>query len=301
MKIVPFDDSNWINDHPMGTILFKHLLKGDPDSPDNFMYILGRQEADFSMPRHRHNFDQIRLPLRGDMNIGRGLVLREGEVGYFAEGLAYGPQEDPLGKARPGERVQLVLQFGGSSTYGFMSIEQRRQAHDELAKTGKFVGPHYYRADGKVEWGLNTIWEHVFGSKLKYPRSRYRDVVIADPKYFNWLEVAGAKGVAHKFMGAFSERGVWIEMVRLRPGATWSSTDPRARRLLVALSGEGLAQGQAVRYLTALQVDAGETLDVTAASEMEFFLVGLPPIEAPAVESQHYELEELPAAEESTA
>ena len=49
MKIVPFVDRDWINDHPLGSILFKHLLKGEADSPDNFMYILGRQDGDFLM------------------------------------------------------------------------------------------------------------------------------------------------------------------------------------------------------------------------------------------------------------
>jgi len=295
MKIVPFDDTKWMNDHPTGSIFFQHMLKGDPNSPDNFMYILGRQDGDFSMPRHRHNFDQIRLPIRGDMNLGRGVVLREGEVGYFAEGLAYGPQEDPLGNAKPGERLQLVLQFGGASNYGFMSIEQRRKARDELAEIGKFVGPNYHRPDGKVEWGLNTIWEHVFGTRLKYPRSRYKDVVIADPAYFNWLRVAGAKGVERKPMGAFSERGAWIEMIKVQAGASWVSSDPHARRLLVVLSGDGEVDGQTVGYLSALQVDPGESLRLAATSQMEIFLIGLPPIEPPVAESDKYDLEELPA------
>jgi hypothetical protein len=297
MKIVPFDNGNWKKDHPTGNIAFQHMLKGDPAATDNFMYIAGRQDADFAMPRHRHNFDQIRLPIRGDMNIGRGITLREGEIGYFPEGLAYGPQEDPLGDAAPGERLQLVLQFGGASNYGFMSIEQRREAWAELSKVGKFVGPHYHRPDGSVEWGLNTVWEHVFGTKLKYPRSRYKAPIIADPRHFNWLRLAGASGVDHKYFGAFSERGVWTEMVRLRAGASWTSTDPRARRLLVALSGEGMAEGQAVGRLTAIQADPGETLHLSATSAMEVFLIGLPPIEEPAEELTEYDLEELPAEE----
>jgi len=295
MRIVPFDAGNWKKDHPTGAIAFQHLLKGDPQSPDNFMYILGRQDSDFSMPPHRHNFDQIRLPLRGAMNHGRGIVVGEGEVGYFPEGLAYGPQEDPLDGAQPGERLQLVLQFGGASHYGFMSIEQRREAWAELGKTGSFDGPFYVRPDGKREWGLNTVWQHVFGVKLKYPRSRYKSPIIANPKCFNWLRLAGAPGVEHKFMGAFSERGVWIEMIRLRPNAAWSSLDPRARRLFVVLSGNGQAAGQPVGYLTALQVEPGETFDLRAANdELTLFLIGLPPIETPAVESDEFDLQETP-------
>jgi hypothetical protein len=294
MKIVPFDDTNWKKDHPTGAIAFQHMLKGEPSARDNFMYILGRQDADFAMPRHRHNFDQIRLPIRGAMNLGRGLVLEEGQVGYFPEGLSYGPQDDPLGKAEPGERLQLVLQFGGASGYGFMSIEQRRTAWDELLEHGKFVGPYYHREDGKVQWGLNTIWEHVFGERLKYPRPRYRNMQIADPKRFNWLPVEGVQGVDHKHFGAFSERGVWMEMVRLAPGAAWSSVDERARRLLVVLSGEGAGGDSPVATLTAIQAEPGERLDLTATAPMEIFLVGLPPIVVPRETSDEYDLEVMP-------
>jgi hypothetical protein len=292
MKIVPFVDRDWINDHPLGSIVFKHLLRGEPESPDNFMYILGRQDGDFLMPRHRHNFDQIRLPIRGDMNIGRGMVLREGEVGYFAEGLAYGPQDDPLGSAKPGERVQLVLQFGGASSYGFMSIEQRREARDELAKVGRFEGNFYYGADGKKQWGLNAIWQHVFGSKLKYPRPRYKEVIIADPATFHWLPLRGARGVYRKFLGAFSERAVSIEMFKIARAASWSSSGS-VRRLIVVLSGSGTAAGEPLSYLTAIQADAAESLDIFASAEMELFVVGLPKVEIPEVASDRYEFEEL--------
>src|ERR1700733_14098142 len=117
MKIVHYSEDHWKKDHPTGNVAFQHLLKGNPESPDNFMYILGRQDGDFWMPRHRHNFEQIRLPITGAMNLGGGLIQAEGTVGYFAEGLAYGPQDDPLANAKPGERLQLVLQFGGASGY----------------------------------------------------------------------------------------------------------------------------------------------------------------------------------------
>jgi hypothetical protein len=301
MKIVPFDDTAWVKDHPLGTVSFQHLLKGEPDSPDNFMYILGRQDADFWMPRHRHNFEQIRLPIRGDMNIGRGTVLREGEVGYFPEGMSYGPQDDPLGDAAPGERVQLVLQFGGASGYGFMSIEQRRQAKEELSRTGRFDGNYYHRPDGKVQWGLNAIWEHVYGDRLKYPRSRYKDVIIAEPKRFNWLPVPGADQVHRKFLGSFSERGVWIEMIRLRPGAAWSSTEPRGRRLMVVLSGTGAVGETPVERLTAIQVESDETPHLTAETEIHVFVVGLPPVVIPPEESEEFDYVEMTDAERESA
>jgi hypothetical protein len=174
-----------------------------------------------------------------------------------------------------------------------MSIEQRRKARDELARVGRFEGPYYYRADGKKEWVLNAIWEHVFGSKLKYPRPRYKDVVIAAPAGFHWLPVRGARGVFRKFLGAFSERAVSVEMLKIASAAAWSSTDGVARRLMVVLSGSGTAAGEPLSYLTAIQADAGERLEISASTEMELFVVGLPRVEVPELEPDQYEFEEL--------
>ena len=298
MKIVHFDEDNWVKDHPSGTLLFQHLLKGEDGSPDNFMYVLAKQVDEWSMPRHRHNFDQIRLPLVGEnTTYGRGLVLREGQIGYFPEGLSYGPQESPMDGLEPGAPLGLTLQFGGSSGYGFMSIEQRRQARQELIDAGgSWDGPYYVRPNGTRQWGLTTIWEHVFGEPLRYSRPRYGFPVVADPKRFNWLPVEGAQhGVDHKYLGSFSERGVWVEIVRLQPGAHWSSADPKARRLLTVLSGDGAADGEQIGYLTAIQAEPGEKLELTGGSaSLELFLIGLPPVVLPPAESDQYDLEELP-------
>ena len=298
MNIVRADQMGWHKDHPTGEIEFKYLLTGDPLAPDNFMLILGRQIKDFFMPRHRHNFEQIRMPLHGSMNIGDGLVLRQGQIGYFPEGLPYGPQRDALGTARPGEPVQLVLQFGGSSGCGFMSMDQRKRAWSELSKVGKFVGPNYHHPDGKVEWALNVIWEHVFKSKLKYPKPRYEDVVIIEPSRFHWLPVAGSPGVQHRFMGSFSERAVWIETLRLERGATWSATRADARRLLYVLRGSGQVDGRDITAETAIQIDPGEVTTITASEPLELVLMGLPPIELPVEASAEYEIEEFQAQAE---
>jgi hypothetical protein len=45
--------------------------------------------------------------------------------------------------------------------------------------------------------------------------------------------------------------------------------------------------------LTALQVYPGEKLGIEASSTMELFLVGLPPIEQPVVESDQFAEEEM--------
>ncbi|MFF0630110.1 hypothetical protein [Streptomyces sp. NPDC004296] len=185
-----------------------------------------------------------------------------------------------------------------------MSIEQRRQAIRELTETGShFGGPFYIGPDSKRQWGLTTIWQHVFGESLKYPRPRYGFPIVADPECFNWLPVEAAEpGVEHKFLGAFSERGVWVEMLRLQAGTTWSSTDPKARRITTVLAGSGECDREQISYLSTIQADAGETLGLTAGPEpLELLLIGMAPIVLPATESDQYDLEEFPEEDREPA
>ena len=266
MKIVPFDPSAFHQDHPAGTVSFNYLLMGDePQSSENYRYILGRQDADFYMPRHRHTFEQVRLPIVGDMNLGEQGILRQGEIGYFPEGLHYGPQNDPLGEGKPGERLQLALLFGGASGLGC---------------PGRGRGPAARRADG----------ERRERRTIKFPRPRYNNVIILNPAHFNWLPVAGVAGVERKYFGSFTERAFWIEMIKVDAGAEWLSAGEGARRLIVALSGTATANGIEIGRLAAIEADAGEKLHVRATEEIVLHIVGLTPVPELSTRSDEFDL-----------
>jgi hypothetical protein len=270
MKIAPFDPAAFYQDHPAGTVSFNYLLMGqEPQSPEHYRYILGRQDADFYMPRHRHTFEQVRLPIVGDMNLGEQGILHQGEIGYFPEGLHYGPQEDPLGAAKPGERLQLALQFGGASGRGC---------------PGRGRGPAARRADG----------ERSERRTIKFPRPRYNNVIILNPAHYGWLPLPGATGVERKYFGSFTERAFWIEMIKVDAGAEWLSAVEGARRLIVALSGTATANGTKIGQLGAIEADAGEELRVRAAEETVFHIVGLPPVPMPSTRSDAFDLVESP-------
>ncbi|HYS37177.1 MAG TPA: hypothetical protein VEO01_16285 [Pseudonocardiaceae bacterium] len=265
MKIAPFDENAFHMDHPRGTVAFNYLLMGgEPESPENYRYILGRQEGDFNMPRHRHTFEQIRLPLVGDMNLGEQGILREGEIGYFPEGQTYGPQDDPLGDPK---QLQLVLQFGGASGLGMGG--------------GRGRGPASARPAGERQRERRDI---------KFPRPRYQSVLIMNPDRFNWLPVSGVDGVQRKFFGSFSERAFWIEQVRIDAGTQWTSTVDAGRRLIVALSGAATVDDTKIGLLAALQVEAGEELNVDVTEDMVLYIVGLPPVRLPAVASDQFDI-----------
>jgi hypothetical protein len=267
MRVAPFSETAFFPDHPRGAVCFNYLLMGDaPESAENYRYILGRQEADFYMPRHRHNFEQIRLPLVGDMNLSEQGTLHEGEIGYFPEGLIYGPQDDPLGDAKPGERLQLVLQFGGASGLG-MSL-------------GRCWG-----AASRCPPG-----EQRERRAIKFPRSRYNNVIILNPAHFNWLPLPGTAGVQRKYFGSFTERAFWIEMIKIDAGAEWVSTCEGARRLMVVLSGTGAVEDVEIGRLSVVQGDAGEKLHISAIEEMVLHVVGLPPVRVPSSSSDQFDV-----------
>jgi hypothetical protein len=205
------------------------------------------------------------------MNLGEQGVLHEGEIGYFPEGQTYGPQDDPLGDAKPGERLQLVLQFGGASRLGMSA--------------GR--GPASQRPEGEQPRERRAI---------KFPRPRYNNAIILNPTHFNWLPLPGVAGVERKYFGSFTERAFWIEMIKIDAGAEWLSTSEGARRLLVALSGTATVDGIEIGRLAAIQADAGEKLHVSATEEMVLYIVGLPPVQLPSTPSDQFEVIESDGA-----
>jgi hypothetical protein len=264
MKIEPYDETAFHMDHPRGTVSFNYLLMGgEPEKLENFRYILGRQEGDFTMPRHRHTFEQIRMPLVGDMNLGEQGILHEGEVGYFPEGQTYGPQDDPLGEPK---QLQLVLQFGGASGLGMGA------------------------GRGRGVRSARPAEERPQRRPVTFPRPRYQSVLIMNPTHFNWLPVAGADGVERKYLGSFTERGFWIEFIKIDAGAAWASTTDAGRRIMVALSGTADVDGTKIGKLAALQVEPGEKLLVSATDETVLYSVGLPPVQLPRVPSDQFDV-----------
>jgi hypothetical protein len=278
MKVVSSQQLEWKKDHPTGSLAFKYLLYGDDGAPDNFVLILARQDARFTTERHRHNFDQFRFPICGDMNVGKGIILPEGQLGYFTEGAAYGPQDDPLDKAAPGERLHLTLQFGGSTGYGYLGPDRLRACRDELRKHGEFQDVLYRRHDGKTLGGLDAVWQHALGRKLEYPKPRYSGPIIMDPNSFRWERVRNAPEVERKHLGTFTERRTWAEMVRVPSGARWMPAGDDARQLLFVLSGTGSASGERLDVHSSIQIDPSERVEITCDEAIEALVFGLPPI-----------------------
>jgi hypothetical protein len=234
--------------------------------------VLADEGADYYAPRHRHAWDQVRLCLEGSIPIGKDLRLDEGEVGYFPEGVPYGPQEGGP------NRKTLVLQVGGASGLGYLSARQLREARAALAAEGVFEGGVFRRARGEGKANLDAyeaIWRHVTGRPIDYPKPRYKAPVLMRPEAFPWRDDADAAGVRRRRLASFPERGLELEFLALDPGARLELGAAPARRLLFVRSGSGLCGGEAYEALTAIRVEPGETAILDAHEAGEIFAITL--------------------------
>ncbi|EXJ56171.1 hypothetical protein A1O7_09102 [Cladophialophora yegresii CBS 114405] len=251
--------------HRPGAPLFKFLLLGEENTPDNFLLMLARQERFYS-PRHHHNFEQFRYAYKGDITLGEGedWLLKEGEVAYFPEGAWYGPQND-------GDAVKevLVLQFGGPSGQGFLSFGQLKAIQDgmDAQGLGKFEGGKFVPASdpSKAIDGYEALWENKHSRKLEYPVARYKHPLLIDSQAFSWrkLDQEARGNVLVKPLGVFSDGCVSAQFLRAEKGGL-RLPEKQAIQLLFVRSGTAMVNGMEVREQSAAQLMVGEGAEIAA-------------------------------------
>lgn len=255
-----------------GLFRSQSLLHGEEGTLENFYLQLAHTYSDFHSPRHRHNFDQVRVQLRGDADFARDGVMRPGTVAYFPEGTYYGPQ------SIAGESATLVLQFGGASGSGYISEQRFQAAVDELKQHGSFDNGVYRRAEAvdgrKNQDAYEAVWEYVNGRRIAYASGEHDAPVFTDPAQIAWQDEPGAPGVRRKLLGRFSSRGVQLSVIGLQPGAQIRLA-PHA--IAFVLGGEGSAElGAWKAHATLRTGDQGAAVHATSASEL--LEIHIPPL-----------------------
>ncbi len=279
MKIVQGDQIEWVRglEHRGGTFHFRHLIDGEAGTIDNFSLSMGRNDKDFVSPRHRHNFDQFRFQLEGDLNFARDGKMTPGMVGYFPEGASYGPQTSEA------TAMTIVLQFGGASGGGYISRQESKRATSELKQLGTFDGGVYRRNEGvsgkRNLDGFQAIWEHVNKRPLQYPKPRYPQAIMMDSSHYDWVASANP-GVQEKLLGVFTERRTEARMIRLAAGASLRGD---GRSIYFVSSGSGRVANASLRQFTAVFLDHGEAAIFAANTETEMLHLGMPDLRALAV------------------
>lgn len=279
MKIVQAAEQKWLANqlrHRKGNILIKDLLEGEDGSPENYKFFLSKESADFYSPRHRHPWDQIRFCLDGSVPIGPRKTVDAGEIGYFPEGVHYGPQDGDY-------RFVAILQFGGASGQGILSADQVNRGFDELSGEGVFEDGVFRRKSDtgkRNQDGYAAVWAKITGHEMINPPPRYKEPVVMNPAHFAWRPVLGATGVAQREIGSFSERGMRIDFFRLDKSARRIVPATPHLRLLYVVKGTGNCGRHPYRRHTSMELAPGEVVRFTPKSTTELLSITIPSVMA---------------------
>lgn len=284
MNIVEFDrqplKTRGIN-HRQGSFKYVELGEGLPGSAQNFNLRWVLSEPDFFSPRHRHNFDQARVQLRGEFSFDDDGRMTVGTAGFFPEGTFYGPQTSRE------DTVQLVMQIGGASGNGYLSERERIAAVEALARRGQFRSGHYYPEgsgeSGKVD-GFQAAWEYARGQAMEYPAQRFARPLICNPSAMNWLVDDHREGIAHKTLWDFGSDTVGLRLLKLAPGATITLSGPIS--LFVLRGRAGLASAESpcanIDAQDVLHLERAELAQCSAHLSSEFIVFVHPVLKAGA-------------------
>jgi hypothetical protein len=257
---------------------FKTLLMGEDGSPDNYRAVLSRQSGPVDIPRHRHNFDQLRFNLEGDgQNYGPDRWIHPGELAYFPEGTPYGPE------VSSSNRFGITFQFGGASGSGFLGSSHTKTAMEEMKAFGVFEKGIFKRTGELAEGerrnqdAFEAIWEYVNKRKLEYPKPRYDDPILIRPANFTWHAQAGQPGYSIKRLGTFSERSTELSMLRVEAGKSGKIAARPGLQVVFIVSGAGTIDGHELRKHSGCEIAIGESPILKAGdSPIEALMLGLP-------------------------
>jgi len=223
-----------------GVLAQKHLLIGEDGSPSNFDLNVGRTGDGGWQRRVTDTLRPDSVRHQRTYPYGKDKILREGCVGYFPESVFYGPQDRPEGLET------MVLQFGGASGNGYLSVAQREAANDALKqKASSRTAPHLLRREGAASQPgrSEACFEHATGRKLAFAPPRYEDVIVMDPSAYAWIP-QGAEGVYVKWLGSFGERSAGIGFIRLDRNAIYGGGERPSVEILFQTKGRVAVSGQ---------------------------------------------------------
>ncbi len=242
----------------------------------NFRFSLDRVEDRFYSPRHRHNFDQFRYVLSGTINIGKGMVLAQGECGYFPEGTYYGAQD------QKGDGEALVLQFPGPQAAHYMLQPEYKEGAARLREGGAVFENGVCRrtdAQGREinQDGFEAVWESYTGKPVTYASPRYGEPVIIKPEGFRWLPDPVRPGLEVRRLGTFNEYRTALSQWRLSPGTVIPGGTLEAPEFRFVLKGEVTFGGKTLSARGAAYIPAGiETGVMESRAGAEILVISIP-------------------------
>ena len=275
MHIVETDKLTWdlIVPNTRGGDIYRKVIRmadgGDQVSYDVRIELFGEGESAYTSIRHRHDFEQLRFAVQGEMDLGF-TKLAEGEVGYFPANAYYGPQSCA-------DAIILIAQWGDR----LITKEDSDRAVAELSSVGQFTDGIYRSVDssGKPfnKDPLNAIWEQVFKRPYVPQHPRYKQPVVMSPESFGWSAQDGP--VRSRRLGTFSENLLAIEIVEWVEDGTFHNKvadhDERPT-LMFTTAGSFSVDESPFGPRTGLWADPGESIKLNATAGSALLMVRFP-------------------------
>jgi len=274
MRITDSTAMDWKSyHHPReGTLEVKTLARGTAGDI-NFNFTLTRYgsggDDPFETPRHRHTFEQFRMPIEGALNYGPDRDIPEGWVTYFPADASYGPQ-------KVDRCVVLLCQYGKE----YLTSAQYKTAYAELAAVGEFHDGVFTETDpatGKArnQDAVTAVFERALGHPLDHGRPRYPEPVLMDPAAFSWRPAPDDRGVELKRLGTFTENETSVSLVRWTADGTFGLEPDRAQ-LVVSLQPGVEIDGATYPALTGVTSNIGDEVALGGSPGTEALVVTLP-------------------------
>jgi hypothetical protein len=211
--------------------------------------------AEFFAPRHKHNFDQIRVCLSGTFTFGKGQSLNPGQLAFFPEGAEYGPEK------QEGDAHVLVLQLAGASGSGYISLDKLQWARKELAKVGEFKNGRYKDAGtGRALDAHEALSEFVTGKEMRYPEPRYPDPIVISPAAFDWRPSSQA-GVRSKQLAVLTEDRLSLALIEIDRGVHYSHRSI-GESVMFVMTGAGQVESNPYAEYDAFELLSGERTEI---------------------------------------
>jgi hypothetical protein len=286
--ITDFEGTAFAGRNPVGAIRtnsegLKSLLARDGHLRTLWFVYTETTDGEHYSPRHRHNFDQVRIGLAGVSHYGKH-VLRERMIAYFPEGTFYGPHT-----IRTVPSKLAALQFDGPSRSGYLPYARIEAATRALKERGEFRKGVYHPNEGKAMEAFQAAWEEATGTRAVYPKARFDEPIFMHLDAFPWSPSA-QRGVATKSIASFGECGLRLGLTKLDGGAVRAFGDPVQSTIAFVLDGEAALSDRSLSRYSAVLLEPGEALELGARSAalevIEIMLPELAPATRPATDER---------------
>ncbi len=253
-----------------GTFHYRNLMEGAPGTIDNFQPLMGRNDKDFVSPRHRHNFEQFRFQLEGDLDFDRDGKMTPGMLGYFRGRVLRpadqrGDGDDDRAAVRRPERQRLSRVLRSTRAWPNCASPARSRP---ASTSASLMRP------ASATWTASRR----FGSTCTAGRCnslglRYAQPIMMNQAHYDWVASSEHQGVHEKLLGVFTERRAEARLLKLAPGSALSG------KAAASISGCGPARAASMASRCGRSrrcSSTAATASFTADTDTEILHFGLP-------------------------